>query len=196
MEPKKKIRRFEGLEFKKDYYAHERRYRMGGSLTPHMVMTPSGVERPTHRYLMEIPTPNGIVECWVNCEKPGYNARHERMNYMYETHVLLGENVVASRYEWNPIRVIIRDLIGEDSTMGEVGNFLMSWFQAYSNGQYARTFKRNVTIQMIDPTGVVVESWHLQGAFPTVVTFNDLSFDHTETELEFTLNYDRAIFNV
>lgn len=186
MEPKKKIKRFEGLEMKE-----ESRYRMGGRpLVPDLVMTPSGVERPRYRYLMEIPTPGGVTECFVNCEKPGYHVSHNRMNYMYET-----RDVVA-RYEWDPIRVIIRDVVGNRQTsMGEVGRFLMEWFQDYSNGQYTRTFKRNVTIQMLDPTGVVVESWYLQGAFPTVVNFNNFFDDEDYAEIEFTLNYDRAIFN-
>jgi len=180
MEPKKKIKKFEGLEMKE-----ESRYRPGGGLMNLPVYEPQR----QIRYIMEIPSPNGIVECWVNCERPGYNARQERINFMHESHF------VHSRYEWNPIRVIIRDIHTENNSVTDVGRVLMEWFQSYSSGMRVQAYKKNLTIRMVDPVGVTMESWYLQGCFPTVVSFNDLSFDHTETELEFTLNYDRAIFN-
>jgi hypothetical protein len=143
---------------------------------------------PRYRFIMELPTSNGITECLVNCERPQTIRR---------SHNLYGG---VGDTTWNPIRVIIRDIIDEDSDddypgLNSVGNFIYNWYRSYNDGQYARTYKKNLTIKMVDPTGIIVETWFLMGSYPSIISFNDWFNEVGVSEIEFTLNYDRAIFN-
>jgi hypothetical protein len=176
MEPKKKIKRFEGLDLSEGV-----RYKMGRGLTPTMFTTPSGVERPQYRYIMEVPTPGGVTECLVNCEKPRLEIRSGYGR----------DHWVVSHSEWTPIRVIIRDVIGP--RQNEVYRFFMDWAQSV-NQQDIRTYKRNITLKMMDPTGLIVELWHLHGSFPTNITLNDFTHEN-HSEMEITLNYDFCNFS-
>jgi hypothetical protein len=41
---------------------------------------------------------------------------------------------------------------------------------------YAAGYKKDVTLQMLDPTGVVVEKWIMIGTFLSDVDFQNLSY--------------------
>ena len=59
---------------------------------------------------------------------------------------------------------------------------------------YNFTSKKNIDLEMLDPTGVVVEKWVLQGCFLTDVNFNDLSYsDEGMANIAATLRPDRCI---
>jgi hypothetical protein len=59
---------------------------------------------------------------------------------------------------------------------------------------YAAGYKKNIDLEMLDPTGVVVEKWLLQDTFLTDVNFNSLSYstDGLAT-ITATLRPDRCI---
>jgi hypothetical protein len=55
-------------------------------------------------------------------------------------------------------------------------------------------YKRPVELEMLDPTGVVVEKWLLDGTMLTNVGFGDLAMDDDSiAEVTTTLRFDRAI---
>ena len=59
---------------------------------------------------------------------------------------------------------------------------------------YAAGYKKDIDLEMLDPTGVVVEKWILQGTFLTDVNFNDLSYgDEGIANIAATLRPDRCI---
>jgi hypothetical protein len=59
---------------------------------------------------------------------------------------------------------------------------------------YAAGYKRPVELEMLDPTGVVVEKWLLDGTMLTNVGFGDLAMDDDSiAEVTTTLRFDRAI---
>jgi hypothetical protein len=41
---------------------------------------------------------------------------------------------------------------------------------------YAAGYKKNIDLEMLDPTGVVVEKWILEGSWLTDVNFESLSY--------------------
>jgi hypothetical protein len=41
---------------------------------------------------------------------------------------------------------------------------------------YAAGYKKDIDLEMLDPTGVVVEKWILYGTFLTDVNFNNLDY--------------------
>ena len=59
---------------------------------------------------------------------------------------------------------------------------------------YAAGYKKNVDLEMLDPTGVVVEKWILEGCFITDLNFNELDYSRDElATITCSLRMDRCI---
>jgi hypothetical protein len=57
-----------------------------------------------------------------------------------------------------------------------------------------RFYKKDVELEMLDPTGVVIEKWQLQGTMLTNVNFGDLSMDDDGiADITADMRFDRAI---
>ena len=101
---------------------------------------------------------------------------------------------VAGRFEWEEIKVTFRDPIGPSASQA-----IMEWVRLHSESitgrqGYAAGYKRPVELEMLDPTGVVVEKWLLDGTMLTNVGFGDLSMDDDAiADITATLRFDRAI---
>ena len=101
---------------------------------------------------------------------------------------------VAGRFEWNEIKMTFRDPIGPSASQA-----LMEWFRLHAESVtgrmgYAAGYKKNVDLEMLDPTGVVVEKWILQGCFLTDVDFQGVSYtDDGLQTISATLRPDRCI---
>ena len=101
---------------------------------------------------------------------------------------------VAGRFEWNEIRVTFKDPIGPSASQA-----LMEWFRLHAESVtgrmgYAAGYKKNVDLEMLDPTGVVVEKWILQGTFITDLNFNELDYSNDAiATIDCSLRMDRCI---
>ena len=101
---------------------------------------------------------------------------------------------VAGRFEWNEIRVTFKDPIGPSASQA-----LMEWFRLHAESVtgrmgYAAGYKKNVDLEMLDPTGVAVEKWILQGVFLTSVDFDSLGYSEDGLiTVKATLRPDRCI---
>ena len=101
---------------------------------------------------------------------------------------------VAGRFNWDPITVKFRDPIGPSAAQA-----LMEWVRLCAESVtgrmgYAAGYKKNVDIEMLDPTGVVVEKWILEGTFMTDVNFGTLSYSQDAlADISATLRMDRCI---
>ena len=83
---------------------------------------------------------------------------------------------MASSYEWDSIDVTFRDPIGPSATQA-----LMEWVRLHAESVtgrmgYAVGYKRDLELDLLDPTGVVIEKWMLMGTFLTKVDFGDLEY--------------------
>ena len=59
---------------------------------------------------------------------------------------------------------------------------------------YAAGYKKDVELELLDPTGVVIEKWILQGTMLTNVNFNDLDYGSSDiADISASLRFDRAI---
>jgi hypothetical protein len=59
---------------------------------------------------------------------------------------------------------------------------------------YAAGYKKNVDLEMLDPTGVVVEKWILEGCFLTSADFGALGYsDDKLATISTSLRMDRCI---
>jgi hypothetical protein len=75
----------------------------------------------------------------------------------------------------------------------------MEWFRLHAESVtgrmgYAAGYKKNVELEMLDPTGVVVEKWILEGCFLTSLNFGDLNYSQDElATIDAELRMDRCI---
>jgi hypothetical protein len=101
---------------------------------------------------------------------------------------------VAGRFEWNEIKVTFRDPIGPSASQA-----LMEWFRLHAESVtgrmgYAAGYKKDVELEMLDPTGVVVEKWLLENCFLTDLNFGDLDYNRDElANITCSLRMDRCI---
>jgi hypothetical protein len=59
---------------------------------------------------------------------------------------------------------------------------------------YAAGYKKDIDLEMLDPTGVVVEKWILYGTFLTDVNFNTLNYSQDAlATITTTLRMDRCV---
>ena len=101
---------------------------------------------------------------------------------------------VAGKYEWGEISVTFRDPIGPSASQA-----LMEWVRLHAESVtgrmgYAAGYKRDLELDMLDPTGVVIEKWLLIGTFLTNVDFGSLSYDDDKlADIKATLRPDYCV---
>ena len=76
---------------------------------------------------------------------------------------------------------------------------LMEWVRLHAESVtgrmgYSCGYKKDIELDMLDPTGVVVEKWILQGTFLTNINFGDLDYSRDDiATIECSLRMDRCI---
>jgi len=88
-----------------------------------------------------------------------------------------------TRSTWNPLEIKITDIIGGGGSEEECYTFLRDWMQ--------RGEKKTVSLEKIDPTGVVIDKWVLYGTFIQEM-HNEMVYDNTLGPTTIRLNYDYA----
>ena len=75
----------------------------------------------------------------------------------------------------------------------------MEWVRLHSESVtgrqgYAAGYKRDVELEMLDPTGVVVSKWILKNVMIVDADFGDLDYSQDDlAEITMTLRFDYAI---
>jgi hypothetical protein len=143
----------------------------------------------TNRFILRFPSPLGINEWFVeSASRPSIDIK------VVDIPFLNTSTYVAGRFEWQTIGVKFRDPIGPSAAQA-----LMEWVRLCAESVtgrmgYAVGYKRNVDLEMLDPTGVVVEKWILEGTWLKDVKFGDLSYnDDKIASISATLRMDRCI---
>ena len=101
---------------------------------------------------------------------------------------------VSGRFKWNPLTVKFRDPIGPSATQA-----IMEWVRLHSESVtgrmgYAAGYKKLVNLEMLDPTGVVVEKWQLEGTLITKVAWSGVGYsDDKLADFDVTFQMDRCI---
>lgn len=142
-----------------------------------------------NRWLLRFPADLGVQEWWCKSAK-----RPQITQEAKEIQFLNTETYVVGRYKWEPITVSLRDPIGPSASQA-----IMEWVRLHSESVtgrqgYAAGYKRDVELEMLDPTGVVVSKWILKNAFITKADFGDLDYSQDDlAEISIDLRYDYAI---
>ena len=142
-----------------------------------------------NRFILRFPSSLGINEWYVTS-----TARPSAKINSTEIPFLNTSTYVAGRFTWDPIKVTFKDPIGPSASQA-----LMEWFRLHAESVtgrmgYAAGYKKNVELEMLDPTGVVVEKWILEGCFLTTLSFGDLNYSQDElATIDAELRMDRCI---
>ena len=142
-----------------------------------------------NRFILRFPSSLGINEWFVES-----TSRPHIMIGATEIQFLNTSTYVAGRFTWQTINVTFRDPIGPSASQA-----LMEWVRLHAESVtgrmgYAAGYKKDVDLEMLDPTGVVVEKWILYGTFLTDVNFNQLSYSQDAlATITATLRMDRCV---
>ena len=142
-----------------------------------------------NRWLMRFPSDLGIQEWWLEkASRPKITQSDVEIPFLNSlTHVV-------GKYKWDSIQVPFRDPIGPSASQA-----IMEWVRLHSESVtgrqgYACGYKRDVEIEMLDPTGVVVSKWILKNVMLTEVNFGSLDYSQDGlATIDATLVYDYAI---
>jgi hypothetical protein len=142
-----------------------------------------------NRFIFRFPTPLGIQEWFVSSgSRPSITIEEVEIPFLNTS------TYVAGRFNWETIDVTFRDPIGPSAAQA-----LMEWVRLHAESVtgrmgYAAGYKKDVELELLDPTGVVIEKWILQGTFLTNVNFNDLDYSSSDVaDISATLRFDRSI---
>lgn len=142
-----------------------------------------------NRFIMRFDSSLGINEWFVEtAARPSISINPVEIQFLNTS------TYVAGRFKWNPISVKFRDPIGPSASQA-----IMEWIRLCAESVtgrmgYAAGYKKNVNLEMLDPTGVVVEKWIIEGAFITSSNFDSLGYstDGIAT-ISTTIQMDRCI---
>jgi hypothetical protein len=142
-----------------------------------------------NRFILRFDTSLGINEWFVESSgRPSIDINPVEIQFLNTS------TFVAGRFKWNPISVKFRDPIGPSATQA-----LMEWVRLHAESVtgrmgYAAGYKKNVDLEMLDPTGVVVEKWILEQCMITKSAWDGVSYsDDKLAGLDVTLQMDRCI---
>jgi hypothetical protein len=142
-----------------------------------------------NRFILRFPSSLGINEWFVmSSSRPTINIGEVEIPFLNTS------TYVAGRFTWDSIDVTFKDPIGPSAAQA-----LMEWVRLHAESVtgrmgYAAGYKKDIELEMLDPTGVVVEKWIIQGAFITSANFGSLDYSSEDiAEITVTLRPDRCI---
>jgi hypothetical protein len=142
-----------------------------------------------NRFILRFPSNLGINEWYVtSTSRPSAKIKSVEIPFLNTS------TYVAGRFDWEEIKVTFKDPIGPSASQA-----LMEWFRLHAESVtgrmgYAAGYKRDIDLEMLDPTGVVVEKWILEGTFITSLNFGDLDYSRDElVNITCSLRMDRCI---
>ena len=142
-----------------------------------------------NRFIFRFPSDLGIQEWFVTSgDSPKYSQEVTEIPFLNTS------TYVAGRYKWDSMQVTLKQMIGPSTAQA-----VMEWVRLHSESVtgrqgYAAGYKRDVELEMLDPTGAVVQKWILKGCFLTNVDFGDLSYGQDElSTISATLRPDYCI---
>ena len=142
-----------------------------------------------NRWLFRFPADLGIQEWWLSsASRPSITQEETPIPFINTSTYVVG------RYQWEQINVTFRDPIGPSASQA-----IMEWVRLQSESVtgrqgYAAGYKRDVELEMLDPTGVVVSKWILKNCMVTEADFGGLDYSQDDlATITLTIQMDYAI---
>lgn len=129
-----------------------------------------------NRFIIRFSSDLGVQSWWVStAQRPKINIEKKEIPFLNTS------TYVAGRYTWQPILITLRDPIGPSASQA-----IMEWVRLHVESVtgrmgYAAGYMRDVELEMLDPTGVVVSKWILKNCMLGDSTdFGSLSYASSE----------------
>ena len=143
-----------------------------------------------NRWILRFPSSLGLNEWYFQtAERPHITIDEVEIPFLNTS------TWVAGRFIWDAMTMDLRDPIGPSAAQA-----MMEWVRLHAESVtgrmgYAAGYNKDVELEMLDPTGVVVEKWILQGAMLKDVNFGSLKYDGNGdlVKINAQVRYDRAI---
>lgn len=136
-----------------------------------------------NRFLLRFPSDLGIQEWWVSSvSRPKYTSGKTEIPFINTS------NYVIGRYQWEEINISLRDPIGPSASQA-----VMEWVRLHSESVtgrqgYAVAYKRDLILEMLDPTGTAISQWIIKEAMITSASFGELDYNSDDlATIELTL---------
>jgi hypothetical protein len=142
-----------------------------------------------NRWVLRFPSDLGISE-WMlqSANRPSINQTSTEIQFLNTSTYVVG------RYTWDNISITLRDPIAPSASQA-----LMEWIRLCSESVtgrqgYAAGYKRDLELEMLDPTGVCVQKWILKNAWISTCNFGTLGYtDDGLADITANLVIDYAI---
>jgi len=142
-----------------------------------------------NRWIVRFPSDLG-VSAWMlqSAARPTINQTSVEIPFLNTSTYVVG------RYTWDNIQLTFRDPIAPSASQA-----LMEWIRLCSESVtgrqgYAAGYKRDLELEMLDPTGVCVQKWVLKNAWISTTNFGTLQYsDDSLADITVTLVIDYAI---
>lgn len=122
-----------------------------------------------------------------------------RPSVQFETITLDHINVkrfLKGKATWQPVELTLYDPIVPSGAQSVIEWIRLSHESVTGRDGYADFYKKDVTFNMLGPTGDIVEEWNLKGAFISSANWNSLEYTSNEVaDITVQLTYDYAILN-
>jgi hypothetical protein len=142
-----------------------------------------------NRFILTFDSSLGINSWYVEkASRPSITIDHKEIKFLNT------ETYVAGSFTWGEISVTLRDPIGPSASQA-----VMEWVRLHAESVtgrmgYAAGYKKDVNLEMLDPTGVAVEKWILQNCSLKDAKFGDVDYGNSDlATVEMTLRPDRCI---
>ena len=142
-----------------------------------------------NRWVLRFPSDIGISE-WMlqSASRPSIEQKNTEIEFLNTSTFVVG------RYNWSDINVTFRDVIAPSTSQA-----LMEWIRLCSESVtgrqgYAAGYKRDLELEMLDPTGTAVQKWVLKNCWISTSNFGELQYsDDSLATITATIVMDYAI---
>ena len=139
-----------------------------------------------NRYIMQI---DGIPAYLIKAaNRPSITFEEIELNHMNIKRFLKGKG------EWQTLDITLYDPIVPSGAQQVIEWIRLHHESVTGRDGYSDFYKKNITFNLLDPVGAVVEEWELKGAYIQSANFGDMDFASSDpVEISLTLRYDYAI---
>ena len=101
---------------------------------------------------------------------------------------------VKGKATWSTLEITLYDPIVPSGAQSVIEWVRLHHESVTGRDGYSDFYKKDITFNMLGPSGDKVEEWTLKGAFISEANFSDLNYaENTPAEIALTLRYDYAI---
>lgn len=127
--------------------------------------------------------------------RPNLGLNEQAIDFLHETHYISGKP------KWESVELAIYDIDQDSDFFKWLRDVVLIQQEGgtgaeelYSMGTTDQEYKKNMTLKLLDGKGETLETWTLQGCWPTKIDWGSLDYaDASATaDISLTIRYDRA----